>query len=424
MGGRGGGGAPNRIGGPSRPKPPRQAPPTASQGVGVDAASAACGGGGGGGGGAASAKAGRCAEDGGALSVVRGENFKSALNELVMKISGRPLTAVDVVYRLLPSQPRQFKSAVKVLAIDANLDFEGFLRSGKREAEQSAARTALAHYLGRLTGGGADAEAARLAVAGGGGDEDQAARGNYKSELNEIVTKAMRRPITNQDVVYDTRPCSSGRTFVSTATIYVAVGPGTDVVKFTGEEFARKKDAEQSAARMAVTHFMEVPLVIDETRLRALRLDVEPASSGNVADHVAGGNFKSALNQLIMKAMGRALVKDDVTYTAQLQPSGLFLVQVQVPVLDPDATVAGEPRSTKKQAEQAAAQTALAHFHSAVVAAIAERAGQPAKSGAAIPPVVTSSRRVVIAPPEAVPQAPGPVLPAGLFETAQQIGLA
>eukprot|EP00747_Dinoflagellata_sp_TGD_P207489 gnl/TRDRNA2_/TRDRNA2_81058_c0_seq1.p1 gnl/TRDRNA2_/TRDRNA2_81058_c0~~gnl/TRDRNA2_/TRDRNA2_81058_c0_seq1.p1 ORF type:complete len:772 (-),score=172.15 gnl/TRDRNA2_/TRDRNA2_81058_c0_seq1:159-2474(-) len=242
-----------------------------------------------------------------------GGNVKSALNELVMKIARRPLTSADIVYNVKPSRPGQFQATVKVAAIDDSTEFEGEPSARKREAEQSAAQAALVHYLSKLKGEGSlDAgQAARL----GGADRGEATASNYKSMLNELAMKVAGRPLLPTDIAYSVRAVGSGHFKAS-----VRVAAIDNSQDFEGEVRPRKKDAEQSAACAALEHFKNrqqpsggVAASSDAGSKAAAgsRGGLGPVGPGGAhrppADNAGTGNYKSALNELVMKVGGRPL---------------------------------------------------------------------------------------------------------------------
>jgi len=313
----------------------------------------------------------------------RGGNYKSSLNELVMKLSGHPLTTGDVVYTVKSSPPKWFKAVVKVMAIDRTRDFEGDSKARKRDAEQSAAQQALAYYLGKLRGDSdtSTAQPISLGEKTGLGDGllpacEQDLTQNFKSVLNEIVTKVLRRPMTAQDVVYTTEPRQDGL-FVSSVKVLAIEGQ----CSFSGGAKTRKKDAEQSAAEKAAQHFQSLPW--SSPPKPAIQAD-----AGKVGG--IGGlegsqpNYKSLLNELVMRATARPLVKGDVIYNSVGVTGGGFLSTVEVPALGAGITLEGETKTTKKESEQTSAKAALERFEPTLTLAM-EQVNAKARARPTVP---------------------------------------
>jgi len=331
--------------------------------------------------------------------------FKSALNAWVTKAIGRPTTPQDIVYFVKMSDVNQFRAAVKVLAIDSTFEFEGEVKSRKKDAEQSAAKVALRHLaslpepstsdergsagppasgdatvrsasdsqvdivydspagvpapVGAVVRGEGDAvltssppeetiPAPRIAptqtpISGNG---PQAKSGNFKSALNELVMKITSRPLTSSDILYTVQTPNPGQ-FQATAKV-VAVD---DSQEFEGVPCVRKRDAEQSAAQKALHHYL--------AKLQGVSADVGQLPSAGASDIT---NFKSILNELMMRVTCRPLCASDVVYAVRLYGVGQFQATVKVKSVDGDLEFVGELCPRKKAAEQSAARAALEHI--------------------------------------------------------------
>lgn len=317
------------------------------------------------------------------------DNFKSTLNELVMKAIGRPTTPQDVLYSvIILLASNKFQATVCVAAIDPGMEFEGEPRTRKKDAEQSAAQAALRHSLsyfpsaGKLaTATAAEAERADMPTASTASSLEGAQSaatvpplegtvppprritaspaapshgcadgraGNYKSMLNELVMKLISRPLAAGDVMYNVNANVAGQFLASVH--LVALGGSGRPVDFDGIPCTRKRDAEQSAAQAA---------------LAALRGDSSlEVISEDVVD-VPGlhkSNFKSALNELVMTVTGRPLCSTDVVYSVRSTATGHFQATVKVAAIDDSDVFSGDPRVRKKEAEQSAASAAHEHF--------------------------------------------------------------
>eukprot|EP00450_Noctiluca_scintillans_P012709 CAMPEP_0194492978 /NCGR_PEP_ID=MMETSP0253-20130528/11337_1 /TAXON_ID=2966 /ORGANISM="Noctiluca scintillans" /LENGTH=1015 /DNA_ID=CAMNT_0039333909 /DNA_START=28 /DNA_END=3075 /DNA_ORIENTATION=- len=334
--------------------------------------------------------------------------FKSALNAWVTKAIGRPTTPQDIVYFVKMSDVNQFRAAVKVLAIDATFEFEGEVKSRKKDAEQSAAKVALRHLaslpepstsdersisgsVGPPASGDAtmrsasdsqadivyDSPAGVPAPVGAvvrdegdavltssppeetipapriaptqtptSGNGPQAKSGNFKSALNELVMKITSRPLTSSDILYTVQTPNPGQ-FQATAKV-VAVD---DSQEFEGVPCVRKRDAEQSAAQKALHHYL--------AKLQGVSADVGQLPSAGASDIT---NFKSILNELMMRVTCRPLCASDVVYAVRLYGVGQFQATVKVTSVDGDLEFVGEVCPRKKAAEQSAARAALEHI--------------------------------------------------------------
>merc|ERR1719253_937664 len=178
-----------------------------------------------------------------------------------------------------------------------------------------------------------------------------------KSELNELVMKALARSVTNQDIIYTVKSAQPFKVSVEVPELAASM-------LFEGDFAVRKKAAEQSAASKALEHFQTKP-----TAKSAGADGTAPAIAGSLAasgtasstTQAKGGNHKSALNELVMKLVGRPLSNTDIIYTVKSARPGQYQATAKIPVID-EMEFAAAPRPRKRDAEQCAAQMALLYY--------------------------------------------------------------
>lgn len=193
-------------------------------------------------------------------------NCKSALNELTMRAIGRPLCGSDIVYteRSPAGTKGQFVVSVKVAALDASREFQGDAFPLKKDAEQSAARRALEFFQRSEAGqpkqkANAKGQPARpvtqipAAPVPQPGAAAANTETNYKSALNELTMRFLNRPLKADDITFMPRP-TPGQGQFRMAVIVQAIDPAR---QFEGMTQTRKRDAEQSAAKAALTYFKQ-----------------------------------------------------------------------------------------------------------------------------------------------------------------------
>lgn len=187
-----------------------------------------------------------------------------------------------------------------------------------------------------------------------GGDDSVPSSKNYKSALNELAMRTAGRPLAHGDIVYDVRTLAAGQFQAIAKPVVISTE-----LEFLGEVGLRKKDAEHLAAKKALEHY-------GSTAPAPARQPIQPGTTNLASDQSAdpeGANFKSALNELVMRSCGRPLARDDITYLPR--PSTvdtLFLAAVKVSALDTVREFEGEARVKKRDAEQMAAKVALDYF--------------------------------------------------------------
>lgn len=290
-------------------------------------------------------------------------NHKSALNEFIMKLAGKPLASGDIVYTTRSDTPGLYQATCTIPIMD-DMQFQAAPRNRKRDAEQMAAQMALLYYqtkypnkIGSLTAeGGIQIMAADRA-------DGKESSSNFKSALNELAMRAAGRPLVTGDLNYSVRAIGPGK---FQATVKPSVIDAA--LEFTGDITTRKKDAEQSASAKALEHFSKcAPTVASPLAPRPVG-NLASTGLSAFAPTLAStdvGNFKSALNELVMRSCGRPLAKNDISYTPrETQNPGTFIAAVKVLALDPEQSFEGESRTRKKDAQQTAAKAALLHFQS------------------------------------------------------------
>mmetsp|Transcript_104770 Transcript_104770/g.163300 ORF Transcript_104770/g.163300 Transcript_104770/m.163300 type:complete len:675 (+) Transcript_104770:85-2109(+) len=288
-------------------------------------------------------------------------NHKSALNEFVMKLAGRPLASGDITYAVRQIRPGSFQATARIPVID-DMEFAAAPRTRKRDAEQCAAQIALLYYQAKFPGGA-------MATVQDSTDADGQSN-NFKSALNELAMRAAARPLGDNDIVYIVRAVSTGH--FQAIVKPLVIDPN---LQFQGEVCTRKKDAEQKAACEALEHFRTSPpphRLVGQSPAPptpkiglggtagdgATRFDTAILASTDVQ------NYKSALNELVMRVSGRPLTKDDIAYLSRPSGNQQFITSVKVMTLDTERDFEGQPRSRKRDAEQQAAKAALEHFQS------------------------------------------------------------
>lgn len=338
------------------------------------------------------------------------QNFKSALNELIMKAVARPTTPEDVVYCVTATGMARFQATVKVVALDADLEFEGSVCRRKKDAEQSAARAAMYHYMlhtDELAMARSEACATRRRVGAQKNDEEasaddetnraegtsatsgvvagsgprcrlatspmnlsarallcnggivartEATGGNFKSSLNEVVMKLCGTPLRPGDVTYEVQTLELGD---YQATVKVAIKDERH--EFQGEVRERRRDAEQSCAREAVVQLVE-SMKTGRGFGDGLGLAMEGGWVADASPDQAITNYKSVLNELTMRVANRPLNADDIVYTSRAIGAGQFQASVKASAIDDEIEFQGEVRARKRDAEQSAAFAALEHF--------------------------------------------------------------
>eukprot|EP00930_Biecheleria_cincta_P004726 TRINITY_DN105657_c0_g1_i1.p1 TRINITY_DN105657_c0_g1~~TRINITY_DN105657_c0_g1_i1.p1 ORF type:complete len:655 (-),score=98.66 TRINITY_DN105657_c0_g1_i1:230-2194(-) len=190
---------------------------------------------------------------------------------------------------------------------------------------------------------------------------------NNKSALNQLLHKILRRPVGPREVIYDVvgdTPC-----FTATALVTPAVRGQEDDSsygprRFTGQEMPTKKEAEQSAAEVAVNELRESRPLLCAPTYQPVRIcetgDDAPSSADPRID------AKSLLNQLIRKVLRRPVAPNEVIYDVIGDASCFTATALVTPAIRGGDGSSYRPRRftgrempTKKEAEQSAAEAAI-----------------------------------------------------------------
>lgn len=192
---------------------------------------------------------------------------KTKLNQFCQRKCKSIITKNDVIYTTehvsdLMGAPG-YQSSVTLNCLEG-ISFAGAVCSDKKSAEKSAASEALTHYADEidLLACMPSTKKRKTAAAAGddslGGDslskEPSAFAGtgcdSPKSQLNQALSKLLRKPLSKTDVVYETEKIE-GVGYQSTIKLPCLPGEWGDSMSWAGEAFAKKTDAEHSAASIA-----------------------------------------------------------------------------------------------------------------------------------------------------------------------------
>uniref|UniRef100_A0A7S2PZ83 DRBM domain-containing protein n=1 Tax=Zooxanthella nutricula TaxID=1333877 RepID=A0A7S2PZ83_9DINO len=247
-----------------------------------------------------------------------------------------------------------------------------------------------------LAGGSAE-----MALATMGAPTAPVVNGDPKSTLNMFVQRHCKKIITKEDIVYST--LSSNGQYQATVTVACLDG-----VQFAGEIARTAKDAEKSAATMALTHYADEvavalaqPKSTNNKKRKASAAGIGggptpgdlaglggglpdgglgaglglPGGGSGGAPNEAQDNARVKLNNVLMRVVKRSLTKEDVVYNIA-QTTGGYQCTLAIPCLSGEwagLQWAGDVASKKKQAEENAALQAMSTLISdpAVAAAMA-----------------------------------------------------
>jgi len=190
---------------------------------------------------------------------------KTRLNQFCQRKCKSVITKNDVIYTneqvATDTGAPGFQSSVTLNCLEG-ISFAGAVCSDKKSAEKSAAAEALNHYAdeieilatapagkkrktavdGSAVEGGAGAPKEPSPFSGKGCDSP-------KSQLNQMLSKILRKPLTKADVEYETENIE-GVGFQSTIRLPCLPGEWASM-SWAGEAFPKKTDAEHSAASIA-----------------------------------------------------------------------------------------------------------------------------------------------------------------------------
>ena len=272
----------------------------------------------------------------------KAEKFKSALNEMVMKVIGRPIRKDDLIYTVqtVSPDPLQYQARVRIIVLNG-IEFEGEQSARRKDAEHSAAKAALS-IVSSNPSAHEDSELGVGCLA------------NHKGHLQELLGEL--RGCSRAVARYETLPVSTGG-FVCKVHVMI----DDKISMFQGELHSKIKEAQQSAAAAALQVYtccpsaFAVPSSVQEMPGRSV-LDIA-SEMGVVA---LSGDFKSTLNELVMKVMARSIIPEDVQYSVRtLLLGNMFQATVSLANIDSGLVFQGEPRACTQDAEQSAAQAAL-----------------------------------------------------------------
>eukprot|EP00933_Yihiella_yeosuensis_P040805 TRINITY_DN3519_c0_g1_i2.p1 TRINITY_DN3519_c0_g1~~TRINITY_DN3519_c0_g1_i2.p1 ORF type:complete len:335 (+),score=100.04 TRINITY_DN3519_c0_g1_i2:85-1089(+) len=199
-----------------------------------------------------------------------------------------------------------------------------------------------------------------------------AAGGDFKTELNQLLQKSTKRPVTKTDIVYTTSKFGPTQ-FQSIVKLNILEGQ-----EYAGHLSHDVKSAEKSAAQQAlVAHRDQLNLAAaapSETKKRKPGAQLTPMERAAKKQKAAEGapednpaiTPKTQLNSLAMKIVKRFLNKGETVYQTN-KVGALYQATVTLACLPGDwaeRAWAGHPKSTKQAAEQSAAEEALKDLES------------------------------------------------------------
>mmetsp|Transcript_22296 Transcript_22296/g.56789 ORF Transcript_22296/g.56789 Transcript_22296/m.56789 type:complete len:369 (-) Transcript_22296:163-1269(-) len=227
------------------------------------------------------------------------KDAKTGLNQFCQRYCSRPVTKTDIVYTTTKFGTNQFQAIVKLNCFEGQ-EYAGELAANTKAAEKSAAQQALQAYAnviaslpasgtapkktsaplgpgvlaGRGAGqfgapGGPSGPGAAGAVSGAPTPADKAkaaAPGSKENNpaltdkviLNATCMKIAKRALQKGETIYETVQLGIGQTpagFTSTVQLKCLPGDWANKV-FTGQIYANKHGAEQSAATAALAAIM------------------------------------------------------------------------------------------------------------------------------------------------------------------------
>jgi len=188
-----------------------------------------------------------------------------------------------------------------------------------------------------------------------------------KTALNTFCQRYCKRAISKTDIEYHTQRL--GTVMQSTVKLNCLDG-----VEFAGEVASNQKDAEKNAAKQAMQNYAAEYAGLAPAGKNSKKKAADPfAGLGGPALGLGGppalahtpdpmSNAKVALNQGLMRIMKKTLTKEDVVFNTVSTALG-FQSTVSVPFLPAEwggFAWAGEVATKKKEAEENAAQQAVA----------------------------------------------------------------
>lgn len=207
---------------------------------------------------------------------------------------------------------------------------------------------------------------------------------NPKTNVNQFLQMYCKRPITKDDIVYETIPVSGG--FQSTITVNALGGD-----QFVGEPQPDQKAAEKSAAEQVLNHHQETIMNMPAGKKKkaggggavaammppAKKQKTEDAEDEGIGEEAAPeaapsvvsaaavlgevNSNKVALNTICMKILRRAMTKGEIVWDTQKVASG-YQCTCSVPSLPGEYATTGftgDVMEKSKDAEQSAAGYAV-----------------------------------------------------------------
>jgi dsRNA-specific ribonuclease len=186
---------------------------------------------------------------------------KGALQMFLQRKCGRSIGKEDVKYTV-DQYDEGYQATLHLPCLQDGMEFVGELGSSAKEAEKLAAKQALQQYATEVKAGNATfvstSKWKQAAPAQGKPLQRQALQqqsapqpevGNVKSSLTTFLQKTLRRPLIKEDMSFDVAKYDEG--FQCTLRL-----PGlNESAEFVGEVASNSKDAQTSAAQIALNSF-------------------------------------------------------------------------------------------------------------------------------------------------------------------------
>lgn len=241
-----------------------------------------------------------------------GQDAKSALVQFLQRYTRKPIAKDDVVYTT-QRYATGFQSVVNLPCLQ-NQEFAGAVADSAKNAEKEAAGEALKAFAQQLEGAwplaapksknnkkrkataapdpfaSFNADPSKLAKVGEDGTPAAAsapvenAANSAKSQLNAACMKILRKVMTKGDLTYETGPVQGGyQTIVKCSCL-------GDQHVYAGQVSPLKKDAEQSAAQMALESLNADPQL--QSAMNAPKQKAKHPSGSRPYGGKGGGKFK------------------------------------------------------------------------------------------------------------------------------------
>jgi len=215
---------------------------------------------------------------------------KTAVNQFCQRFCKRPLTKQDIVYTT-QKFPGGFQSTLKLVCIDGQ-EFAGELAPTQKDAEKTASQQVLTFYaeqintMPKVVAAGKKKKRPASEIA----PDPNAAAAHLtpKSELNSMAMKIMRTGTEKNQVVYETHQVVGG--FQATVKLPGLPGEWGQQI-WAGEVSSQRKDAEQSAASMALE------AIVKDTQLMLLFSAPPKAKNWSPGQGKGKGKGKGGVNK-------------------------------------------------------------------------------------------------------------------------------